>query len=225
MTRRSRIACIQMQPAIGKVEANVAHSIGLIDRAARARCRRSSCCRSCPIPATCSPRARKPSRLPSRFPADRPVEGLERARRRARLHLVAGICERDGAKLFNSAVADRARTAISARSARCISGTRRTCYFEPGDLGFPGVPHAIGRIGVAICYDGWFPETFRLCGAAGRRHRLRADQLGADSRPGRRPRGDGEHPRDGGRAFATRSSSPVPIASAPSAVSPSRARA
>ena len=28
-----KIACIQMQPAIGKVEVNVAHSIGLINRA------------------------------------------------------------------------------------------------------------------------------------------------------------------------------------------------
>ena len=35
-------------------------------------------------------------------------------------------------------------------------------FFEPGDLGFPVFKTPIGRIGVAICYDGWFPETFRL---------------------------------------------------------------
>ena len=29
-----KVACIQMRPAIGKVEANVAHGIGLINRAA-----------------------------------------------------------------------------------------------------------------------------------------------------------------------------------------------
>ena len=34
-----KIACVQMQPVIGRVEANVAHSIGLIDRAAEARYR------------------------------------------------------------------------------------------------------------------------------------------------------------------------------------------
>jgi predicted amidohydrolase len=40
-------------------------------------------------------------------------------------------------------------------------------YFEPGDLGFPVFQTPIGRIGVAICYDGWFPETFRLCALQG----------------------------------------------------------
>ena len=40
-------------------------------------------------------------------------------------------------------------------------------FFEPGDLGFPVFHTPIGRIGVAICYDGWFPETFRLCALQG----------------------------------------------------------
>ena len=40
-------------------------------------------------------------------------------------------------------------------------------FFEPGDLGFPVFHTAIGRIGIAICYDGWFPETFRLCALQG----------------------------------------------------------
>ena len=40
-------------------------------------------------------------------------------------------------------------------------------YFEPGNLGFPVFHTAIGRIGVAICYDGWFPETYRLCALQG----------------------------------------------------------
>jgi predicted amidohydrolase len=40
-------------------------------------------------------------------------------------------------------------------------------YFEPGDLGFPVFEAPIGRIGMAICYDGWFPETYRLCALQG----------------------------------------------------------
>ena len=40
-------------------------------------------------------------------------------------------------------------------------------FFEPGNLGFPVFHTPIGRIGVAICYDGWFPESFRLCALQG----------------------------------------------------------
>jgi N-carbamoylputrescine amidase len=35
-------------------------------------------------------------------------------------------------------------------------------YFAPGDLGFQAVDTAVGRIGVLICWDQWFPEAARL---------------------------------------------------------------
>jgi predicted amidohydrolase len=34
-------------------------------------------------------------------------------------------------------------------------------YFAPGDLGFPVYPSPAGGLGVAICYDRRFPETYR----------------------------------------------------------------
>jgi predicted amidohydrolase len=40
-------------------------------------------------------------------------------------------------------------------------------FFEPGDLGFPVFRTRFGRIGVAICYDIWFPEAFRLMALQG----------------------------------------------------------
>lgn len=33
--------------------------------------------------------------------------------------------------------------------------------FRPGDLGFPAYQAAVGRVGMAICFDRRFPETFR----------------------------------------------------------------
>jgi N-carbamoylputrescine amidase len=35
-------------------------------------------------------------------------------------------------------------------------------YFAPGDLGFHAIDTAVGRIGVLICWDQWFPEGARL---------------------------------------------------------------
>ncbi|MBW2416126.1 MAG: carbon-nitrogen hydrolase [Deltaproteobacteria bacterium] len=40
-------------------------------------------------------------------------------------------------------------------------------YFTPGDGGFPCFDTAAGRIGVAICWDQWFPEAARLLALGG----------------------------------------------------------
>ena len=38
---------------------------------------------------------------------------------------------------------------------------------ENRSFGFPVFDTALGKVGVAICYDGWFPETFRRLALAG----------------------------------------------------------
>lgn len=40
-------------------------------------------------------------------------------------------------------------------------------YFTPGDLGFKPIQTSIGRLGVLICWDQWFPEAARLMRMAG----------------------------------------------------------
>ncbi len=40
-------------------------------------------------------------------------------------------------------------------------------YFRPGNLGWPVFDTAVGRLGVAICYDRHFPESWRALGLAG----------------------------------------------------------
>lgn len=40
-------------------------------------------------------------------------------------------------------------------------------YFTPGDLGFAPIDTAVGRLGVLICWDQWFPEAARLMALAG----------------------------------------------------------
>ncbi|WP_423820917.1 carbon-nitrogen hydrolase [Salinisphaera sp. SPP-AMP-43] len=40
-------------------------------------------------------------------------------------------------------------------------------YFTPGDLGFEPIDTSIGRLGVLVCWDQWYPEAARLMALAG----------------------------------------------------------
>ena len=40
-------------------------------------------------------------------------------------------------------------------------------YFTPGDLGFEPVQTSLGKLGVLVCWDQWFPEAARLMALAG----------------------------------------------------------
>jgi N-carbamoylputrescine amidase len=40
-------------------------------------------------------------------------------------------------------------------------------YFTPGDLGFNPIETSVGKLGVLICWDQWYPEAARLMAMAG----------------------------------------------------------
>lgn len=40
-------------------------------------------------------------------------------------------------------------------------------YFTPGDMGFHPIQTSIGKLGVLVCWDQWFPEAARLMAMAG----------------------------------------------------------
>jgi len=40
-------------------------------------------------------------------------------------------------------------------------------YFTPGDLGFNPISTSVGRLGVLVCWDQWYPEAARLMALAG----------------------------------------------------------
>lgn len=40
-------------------------------------------------------------------------------------------------------------------------------YFTPGDLGFEPIQTSVGKLGVLICWDQWYPEAARLMALAG----------------------------------------------------------
>ena len=40
-------------------------------------------------------------------------------------------------------------------------------YFTPGDLGFEPIDTSVGRLGVLVCWDQWYPEAARLMAMRG----------------------------------------------------------
>ncbi|MFK8165624.1 MAG: carbon-nitrogen hydrolase [Lewinella sp.] len=40
-------------------------------------------------------------------------------------------------------------------------------YFTPGDLGFSPIQTSVGKLGVLVCWDQWYPEAARLMALAG----------------------------------------------------------
>ena len=55
-------------------------------------------------------------------------------------------------------------------------------YFTPGDLGFEPVTTSVGRLGVLVCWDQWFPEAARLMALAGAELLLYPTAIGWDPR-------------------------------------------
>lgn len=73
--------------------------------------------------------------------------------------------ERTERQFFNSiAIADSDGTVLGIYRKTHIPdgpGYQEKFYFTPGDTGFRVWDTAVGRIGVGICWDQWFPETAR----------------------------------------------------------------
>jgi len=53
-------------------------------------------------------------------------------------------------------------------------------YFTPGDLGFTPIDTSVGRLGVLICWDQWYPEAARLMALAGAELLLYPTAIGWD---------------------------------------------
>ena len=61
-------------------------------------------------------------------------------------------------------------------------GFHEKFYFAPGDQGFRPIKTSVGRLGVLICWDQWFPEAARLMALAGAELLLYPTAIGWDMR-------------------------------------------
>ncbi len=159
------VASIQMEPLIGEVARNLARSIALIEDAA------AKGAKLVVLPELCNTGYVFESRAEARslaevIPDGRSTKAWIEAARRLDLHIVAGITEREGELLYNSAVIVGPDGLIGRYRKVHLWGDE-ALYFAPGNLGFPVFDTPFGRIGCHICYDCWFPESFRLAALQG----------------------------------------------------------
>ncbi|MDC3191710.1 carbon-nitrogen hydrolase [Pseudoalteromonas elyakovii] len=55
-------------------------------------------------------------------------------------------------------------------------------YFTPGDLGFEPIQTSVGKLGVLVCWDQWFPEAARLMAMVGAEILIYPTAIGWDPR-------------------------------------------
>ncbi|MBM0744001.1 nitrilase family protein [Phormidium sp. CLA17] len=160
-----KVACIQMEPIVGEKAKNVAHSIDLIRQAA------TQGANLIVLPELCNSGYVFKDReeafaLSEAIPAGSTCQAWAEVAAELKVYVVAGINEQDGSTLYNSAVIIGPAGYIGTFR-KVHLWNEENLFFEPGNLGFPVFKTEIGRIGSFICYDGWFPESYRLCALQG----------------------------------------------------------
>ena len=100
------------------------------------------------------------------------TELLAEAARRNNVVLVSSLFEKRAPGLYHN-------TAVVFEKDGSIAGQYRKMhipddpayyekfYFTPGDLGFQPISTSVGKLGVLICWDQWYPEAARLMAMAG----------------------------------------------------------
>jgi predicted amidohydrolase len=160
-----RVACVQMEPVIGDKSGNLAKSERMIREAAAAGAKLIV------LPELANSGYMFKTRDEA-FALSEPVPGGEttdlwgRLAKMLGVTIVAGICERDGNALFNSAVTIGPAGHIGTYR-KVHLWNQEALFFEPGNLGFPVFTTDVGRIASFICYDCWFAEVFRCCSLQG----------------------------------------------------------
>ncbi len=98
--------------------------------------------------------------LSERVPDGRTTEQLAEFSRERGMYIVAGLPERDGDRFFNSAVLTGPEGFMGVYRKTHLF-YEENLYFTPGDTGFRVWDTPIGRIGIMICFDWFFPEAIR----------------------------------------------------------------
>jgi N-carbamoylputrescine amidase len=114
---------------------------------------------------------------PKRFDEAEPIPGptthaLAAAAKKHRVVIVGSLFERRAPGLHhNTAVVLERNGRIAGRYRKMHipddPGFHEKFYFAPGDLGFAPIDTSVGRLGVLVCWDQWYPEAARAMALSG----------------------------------------------------------
>jgi N-carbamoylputrescine amidase len=99
------------------------------------------------------------------------TEQLSVLARELQLVIVASLFERRAAGLYHNTAVVLDRDGSLAGRYRKMHipddpGYYEKFYFTPGDLGFSPIQTSLGKLGVLVCWDQWYPEAARLMALA-----------------------------------------------------------
>ena len=124
------------------------------------------------------------------FDLAEPIPGpsTERLGKLARQHgvvLVSSLFERRAAGLYHNTAVVFEKDGSTLGKYRKMHipddpGFYEKFYFTPGDLGFKPIDTSVGRLGVLVCWDQWYPEAARLMALAGAEVLLYPTAIGWD---------------------------------------------
>ena len=117
-----------------------------------------------------------------------PGPSTERLGAMAKKHgvvIVGSLFERRGAGLYHNTAVVLEKDGSLAGKYRKMHipddpGFNEKFYFTPGDLGFHPIDTSVGRLGVLVCWDQWYPEGARLMALAGAELLLYPTAIGWD---------------------------------------------
>jgi N-carbamoylputrescine amidase len=101
-------------------------------------------------------------------PEARTIRGWEAFAKQHQVYVVGCLPELEGQQLFDTAVLVGPEGYIG-KYRKTHLWNEEKLFFTPGNLGYPVFETRIGRIGLLVCWDIWFPEAARI-----------VSQLGAD---------------------------------------------
>ena len=114
------------------------------------------------------------------------IEVYSQVARECKIVLVTSLFERRATGLYHN-------TAVVFDTDGSIAGRYRKMhipddpayyekfYFTPGDLGFEPIDTSLGRLGVLVCWDQWYPEAARLMAMRGAQLLIYPTAIGYES--------------------------------------------
>lgn len=161
-----KVAAVQMEPKIFDKEGNLNKILQFVDEAA-GNGAKLIVFPECALTGYVFLNRTETEKVAETIPGPSTYKLIEKAKEH-NVYIVVGLVEKDGDKFYNAAILVGPEGYIGKyRKVHPWWPAESAWPVTAGDLGFPVYSTAIGKIGMMICYDAWFPEPARCLALGG----------------------------------------------------------